>query len=653
MNVPSSQSVLPEQTILNIQENHGQVAIGQYVVQIGSVHGGVVNVTMPEQQPVLQALVVADPALLPPPPELVLDRVAETETATRALQAGQVIEFTGEGGIGKTTLLEYLAHHPTAQAFPNGTVYLSARRKLTEDLLQELFDAFHEANPNHPITLKPTHIQIQRALRDKKVLLILDDAHLERDDLKELKRLAPGCTLLLSSTERHMWRRGEGQALTLPGLPLENAVDLLEYELGRPLSTEEYDAAQALCMALEGHPDHLIQAAALVREDNRRLPDLARQIQQAGPKALSGQAVAALPDPQQQVIQALAALNGAPLSVEHLNAITGLADTGPLIEELLRRGIVQAHSPRYSLVGNLGQLVQQQNDLTPWAERALSHFANWAELRQADTGRLLTDLEPMLQSLFWGVRNGYWPRVLRLVRTLEEALALSRYWGAWNRVLQAGLEAAREMGNQAATAWALHQLGTRALCLGEARLARDFLSQALQMREVLGDAIGAAITRHNLSLLLPPPPPTDSQPPADSTPPGGTTSTLFTPLPVLVAAGAGLLPLLFLLWWFWNAIFPAPLPATPAAILPFVTITPTGTSTPIPEPSHTPTETPSPTPPRPKQPRPHQPQPSSPCPPRLPIRPPRSHRRPPRHPRPQRRFHRGLKLALLILAQPK
>src|SRR5262245_49887819 len=144
MTVPAPQSVLPEQTVLNIQENSGQIAIGQYVVQIGSVHGGVVNISMPEQ-PALRPLAVADPALLPPPPEWILDRVAETEAASRILQAGQIIEFIGEGGIGKTTLLEHLAHHSTAQSFPAGTVYLSARRKLVEDLLQELFDAFHDA----------------------------------------------------------------------------------------------------------------------------------------------------------------------------------------------------------------------------------------------------------------------------------------------------------------------------------------------------------------------------------------------------------------------------------------------------------------------------------------------------------------------------
>ena len=51
------------------------------------------------------------------------------------------------------------------------------------------------------------------------------------------------------------------------------------------------------------------------------------------------------------------------------------------------------------------------------------------------------------------------------------------------------------------TAWALHQQGSRALCLGDRVLAADALGQALELRERLGDAEGAATTRHNLAQL--------------------------------------------------------------------------------------------------------------------------------------------------------
>jgi hypothetical protein len=63
-------------------------------------------------------------------------------------------------------------------------------------------------------------------------------------------------------------------------------------------------------------------------------------------------------------------------------------------------------------------------------------------------------------------------------------------------------------------AWTLHQLGTRALCLGETAVALDSLGEALRLREALRDRDGAAITRHNLSLIYgPPPAPPDENPP--------------------------------------------------------------------------------------------------------------------------------------------
>ena len=36
-------------------EINGQVAVGKYIVQIGSVHGGIVNINMADQMPRLRA----------------------------------------------------------------------------------------------------------------------------------------------------------------------------------------------------------------------------------------------------------------------------------------------------------------------------------------------------------------------------------------------------------------------------------------------------------------------------------------------------------------------------------------------------------------------------------------------------------------------
>src|SRR4029453_16310675 len=64
-------------------------------------------------------------------------------------------------------------------------------------------------------------------------------------------------------------------------------------------------------------------------------------------------------------------------------------------------------------------------------------------------------------------------------------------WAASRRVLSAGLAAARALRSESAEAYFLHQLGSLALCLGEREDALSQLSEALQIRERLGDREGA------------------------------------------------------------------------------------------------------------------------------------------------------------------
>jgi hypothetical protein len=69
------------------------------------------------------------------------------------------------------------------------------------------------------------------------------------------------------------------------------------------------------------------------------------------------------------------------------------------------------------------------------------------------------------------------------------------------------LLAAQSVGDRAAVAMAQHQLGTRALCVGETSAAAAALQAALDLRTALGDTAGAQVTQHNLSLITAPPVP--------------------------------------------------------------------------------------------------------------------------------------------------
>jgi LysM repeat protein len=572
----------------------GQVAVGRHVLQIGSVHGGVVNVALSDQQPRLRprpAPVILRPRPLPG----LVDRETEVGAATGALRSATPVAFHGQDGLGKTALLRHLAHHAATSSFPDGVVYLSARRQAVDDLLQSLFDAFYESD----VPFKPTDAQVRHALQGKRALILLDDVSLARDEVETLLDAAPSCAFLLASAERCLW--GEGRAMGLRGLPPDDGLALVERELGRPLSPEERPSAQALCAALEGHPLRILEAAAMAREEGLLLAEVVSRVRTPAPaEALTAQVLASLPEPERRVLSALAALGDAPVNAEHLPDLTGLPNVAPLLQALETRGLVQAHSPRYSLTGTLAQTIQQSWNLTPWAERALAHYTTWAEGVQQSLGRLVEESGAILHVLEWAAEAGRWTDVLRLGRAVEGGLALGGRWSAWAQVLRLLLQAAQALGDLAAEAWAQHQLGTRALCLEESAAARAWLNKALRLRESIGDRAGRAVTRHNLGILLGPPPP--PQEPVQPPPTSMTATTTTAGAPLLVKGIVAVVSALLLaaggmgvrhLW-----LQPTPTPTTVVTITNTLmpSHTPTGTSTPTDTPTATPTLSPTPTP---------------------------------------------------------
>ncbi|MBN1814076.1 MAG: zinc ribbon domain-containing protein [Anaerolineae bacterium] len=680
---PPPAAAQPEAVSVHIEGSvSGQVAIGNTILQIGDVRGGVVNVMAPGEK------VQSEPRPTPvdlrprPFPDL-LDRETEIGTATAAFESAQSVEFHAAAGLGKTALLRYLAHHPAATTFPDGVVYLSARHQPAEDLLQSLYDAFYETS----IPYKPTDAQLKHDLQNTRALILLDDVELAREDAERLMNTAPACAFLLASPERCMW--GEGQSLVLGGLPPDDALALIERELGRPLTPQERPVAQRLRVHSKGNPLTLIQIAAEVREkgllftelqgqkekqEGMRTTDLlefptqqmqlVRYITRQGEATLKAAAehlgetpantqqmldtlvekeylervekkggwiyrmhfarksarglppgvwnavdpetkgaqapsflgaLNALPTAERQAMAALAALGGAPVHAEHLAALTGL-DVTSTLQALQRRGLAQVHSPRYSLTGGLEATLQQVWDLTPWLERALAYFTAWAEAQQQTPDGLLEEADAIMRILEWAVGADRWTDVLRLGRALEGALALGGRWATWAQVLRWILQAGQALGDQATEAWALHQIGTRALCLGDSTAARTSLTQALELREALGDHAGAAVTKHNLGLITAAPPTPPREPPEEPPPPKPR-----PPLPkwllrtVWIAAIGGIIAVASAALIIAGAL---PTPPPPPTERPTETKTPTSTATRTPTrtPTKTPTQTPTQTP---------------------------------------------------------
>jgi hypothetical protein len=483
---------------VDLGEILGDVNIGNYTLRIGTLNGGVVNVAPPQQRSVPQPRPVPV-MLLPRSFAGFLDRKEEVSSATAVLEGASPVEFHGPPGVGKTALLHYLAHYKFAPVFPAGILFFSEiRHRPVDDLLLGFFDAFYERDPTHI----PTPVQVRHALRDEHSLVVLDDVDLKREEVEALMDAAPASVFLSASTERRLW--SGGRTIALRGLPSEDALALIERELGRPLADEDRTTVQQLYTALEGSPLRLLQLSALVRDDGISLADVAERMRQyagSAVEAFTEQTLAERSEPERRVLAALAVPMGASVGEEHLNELAGVADARPALESLQQRRLVQAHSPRYSLTGSLDEALREEWDLTPWNERALVHFATWAEEQRYSPERVIEEADAILGVVQWAVQNGRWEGVLRLGRATEGPLAVSGHWGAWAQTLERELEAARQLGDRAAEAWCLHQSGTRALCLEESATAHAGLTEALRLRESVGDWEGAAVTRHNLNLL--------------------------------------------------------------------------------------------------------------------------------------------------------
>src|SRR5215210_3758306 len=259
---------------VDLGEVLGDVNIGNYTLRIGTLNGGVVNLAPPQQR--------VFPKPRPIPVMLLsrsfsgfLDRKEEVSAATAVLEGASPVEFHGPPGVGKTTLLHHLAHHKFAPIFPAGIVYFSEiRHRPVDDLLLDFFDAFYERDPNYI----PTRVQLRHALRDEHALVVLDDVDLEREEVEALMDAAPSSVFLSASTEHRLW--GQGRTIALRGLPPEDALALIERELGRPLGEEDRTIVQQLHAALEGYPLRLLQLSALVRDDGMSLADVAERLQQ-------------------------------------------------------------------------------------------------------------------------------------------------------------------------------------------------------------------------------------------------------------------------------------------------------------------------------------------------------------------------------------
>ncbi|MBM9503708.1 ATP-binding protein [Actinacidiphila acididurans] len=575
-----------------------RVVAGEYLLTLNPIDGTEIVACPPEQRPEPQRrtpqdraarIAAARPAPPPGPPttELpLLEREEERERLTRLLARGRSVRVTGPSGAGRTAVLEAVAGACDDLA-PDGVLWLSGYRRSPADLLQELYTVVYGGDG-----YRPGRAELPALLREVGAVVVVDDLEFGAAALEEVLATLPECAFLMSATPDVPAPAAESgiEEVFLPGLSRPACVDLLQLAAGRPLAEDERAWAADLWFESEGLPLRFVQAGALLRQrDALRapaepdfddsvwengtpaagvppIPDLTgfddpQDAQPLAPPTAPPLPAADVPLPSlaesaapavllasrlgESAREALAfavALDGECPHPSHLPALVGDTHGDAALGELTAVGLAVPVASHYRLaagiVPQLAAALAADGELTEvQAHSAALHYSWWAGHPSVAAERVALEAEAIIAALAACRDGGNASAAVLLARTVAPVFAVALHWGAWERALRIGQEAARLSGEVAEEAYFHHELGVLALCTGNHDRARAELEASIALRGALADRQGSVVGRRTLALVndvapqaLPAPEPLLALEAAPAAAPAET--TLFLPEPV-------------------------------------------------------------------------------------------------------------------------
>ncbi|MFE9608795.1 ATP-binding protein [Streptomyces sp. NPDC006012] len=527
---------------------------GDHLLTVNPVDGSEIEPCPPGERPGrpvkftaaerAEAARAARPPVPPGPAQPTLPLLArqdERERLVRLLARGRSVRLTGPSGSGRTALLDLVAEDCTDLA-PDGVVRLSGFHRTAGELLYDLFHAVYDA-PRY----RPEREELFGLVGEIGAVVVLDDIEFGGAALDELLVATPECAFLIAATPEVPAPSADStvEEVFLPGLDRAASADLLERAAGRVLTEEEANWAGDLWFESEGLPLRFVQAAALLRQRDRQRAETGavdefgvfENVRPAGepgggPVAFGADAGAADAVPLPSLGEAAApapllasrlsasarttlrfavALGGELPHQAHLPALIGDTHADAALGELAGCGLVSAAGPRYRLAAGVQVQLEAAgyaDDLVTEALAAAQHYSWWAGHPSVTPERVCAEADAVLAALAVLVPVGMPPGedpanpAVQLARAAAPAFASGLHWGAWERALRSGAEAARLAGDVAEQAYFHHELGILALCGGQLDRARAELEASIGLRGALADKRGAVAGRRALALVV-------------------------------------------------------------------------------------------------------------------------------------------------------
>ncbi|MEV7867609.1 ATP-binding protein [Streptomyces sp. NPDC088124] len=473
-----------------------------------------------------------------------LERREERARLAELLGRGRSVRLTGPAGSGRTALIEAVGAE-CADLAPDGVVRLSGYRRTATELLYELYAAVH-----HSPLVRPDRAELLARVGDIGAIVLLDDLELGGEALDELLAATPECAYLCAATPETAVPSPDArlEEVVLGGLGRGSSLELLEHVVERPLTDEEANWAGDLWFESEGLPLRFVQAGALLRQRDlvragadavdefepfvrpfERTPERTSGAPGAGSTPPAGPAVpggydiplptlgegaapaiplaARLSESARATLRFAVALGGEVPHQAHLPALVGDTHADAALGELMSCGLLTPVGGRYRLAPGVAAQLEAQgygDDAVAHALTAAQHYAWWAghpsvtpERAAAEADAILAAMGPLVP----GTEAGHPSAAVLLARSAAPAFLAGLHWGAWERALRAGSEAARMAGEVAEEAYFHHELGVLALCVGNLDRARAELEASIGMRGALADKIGTVAGRRALALV--------------------------------------------------------------------------------------------------------------------------------------------------------